>query len=387
MKKKVLFLTSSRADYGKIKPLLRALETDELFELHLFVTGMHNLNQFGNTNRYIAQDGYRNIKIFNNQEESMDRVLAKTILGFSEYVKEIFPDMIVVHGDRVEALAGAIVSSFHNIKTLHIEGGEVSGSIDESIRHAVTKLSHYHFVANGDARKRVVQLGEQDQYIYEIGSPDIDIMISNKLPLLKNVLKKHDISFTNFAIHLYHPVTTVEKKSLMDKIQTVMQALISSNQEYLVIYPNNDFGSDVIIQEYKKYHDHPRLKFFNSIQFEEFLTLLKNCMFIIGNSSAGIREASVYGVPVVDIGNRQQGRYDSSFHNILHVEEDKDQICRAIQIASKMKRKCRYYFGDGQSTKKFISLLKSQVMWGKAYNKIFVDFHNYCSRKRRTANV
>jgi UDP-N-acetylglucosamine 2-epimerase (hydrolysing) len=385
VQKKIVFLTSSRADYGKLKPILQAIEVDNMFELHLFVTGMHNIQKFGNTARYIIEDGYSNIEIFKNDAGSMNQSFANTVFGFHQYVTKLCPDMIVIHGDRVEALAGAVVGSFNNIKMLHVEGGEISGSIDESIRHAVTKLSHYHFVSNDDAKRRVIQLGEKERYVFNIGSPDIDVMLSDKLPFLGEVLKKYDIRFPDYSIFLYHPVTTDGKEAIGHKIKEVMRALIQSNKNYIIIYPNNDFGSDTIIQTYKQFCGTPKLKFFESIQFEDFLTLLRYCNCIIGNSSAGVREASVYGVPAIDIGQRQQGRYTSVQKNILHVSENQQEILHAIQTASKMERERCYYFGDGQSTLRFMNLLKSDLIWKQTYTKIFVDFQT--SFKEREAYV
>ena len=174
-------MTGTRADYGKLKSLMIEVENNDDFELHIFVTGMHMLSKYGSTYLEIEKDGFRNIYKFVNTKMNlgMDITLSNTIVGFSNYVSELKPDLIVVHGDRVEALAGAIVGALNNIKVAHIEGGEISGTIDESIRHAVTKFSHLYFVANEEAKKHVIQLGEKEENIYVIGSPDIDIMFSN----------------------------------------------------------------------------------------------------------------------------------------------------------------------------------------------------------------
>jgi UDP-N-acetylglucosamine 2-epimerase (hydrolysing) len=161
---KVTFVTATRADFGKLKPLMQKLQDDERFEVRLFVTGMHMLSRYGSTWNEVQETGFGNLYKFINQNssDSMDHVLAKTVSGLADYVMEIAPDMLVIHGDRVEALAGAAVGAFNNILTSHIEGGEVSGTVDELIRHAVTKLSHVHFVANDIAKQRLLQLGEQE---------------------------------------------------------------------------------------------------------------------------------------------------------------------------------------------------------------------------------
>ncbi|RKJ17522.1 UDP-N-acetylglucosamine 2-epimerase (hydrolyzing), partial [Butyricicoccus sp. 1XD8-22] len=187
--KKIVFLTGTRADYGKIKSLINKVWEDSSFELYLFVTGMHMLSRYGSTWREIEKDGFKNVYHFINQSQNtpMDIALSDTISGLSNYIAEINPDLIVVHGDRLEALAGAIVGAFNNIRVVHIEGGEVSGTIDESIRHAITKFAHIHMVSNDESKKRIIQMGEAEKNIFVIGSPDIDIMYSNKLPSIEKV--------------------------------------------------------------------------------------------------------------------------------------------------------------------------------------------------------
>ena len=149
-KRKIVFLTGTRADFGKLKPLMDKIEKSEIFDCHIFITGMHTLKKYGNTYQEVMKCNYKNTLVYENQKSSneQDVILANTIYGFSEYIKNLQPDMIIVHGDRVEALGGAIVGSLNNILVSHIEGGEISGTVDELIRHAVSKLSHIHFVAN-----------------------------------------------------------------------------------------------------------------------------------------------------------------------------------------------------------------------------------------------
>ncbi|MCB0427538.1 MAG: UDP-N-acetylglucosamine 2-epimerase, partial [Mangrovimonas sp.] len=182
-KKKVVFLTGTRADFGKIKSLIQILEDDPGFSPFVFVTGMHLMQKYGLTLIEIERCKFSNVQTFSNHtsETTMDLTLAKTIEGFSQYIKKVKPDLIVVHGDRVEALAGAITGSLNNILVAHIEGGEISGTIDELIRHSVSKMSHIHYVANKDAKRRLMPLGEVEKSIQIIGSPDVDIMIANKL--------------------------------------------------------------------------------------------------------------------------------------------------------------------------------------------------------------
>jgi len=242
MKRKIVFLTGTRADFGKIKSLINQVEKSNLFDCYIFVTGMHTLSLYGSTYLEVKKHNYKNIFIYMNQTTTsdMDLILANTVVGFGNFVKEINPDMIVVHGDRVEALAGVIVGSLNNILVSHIEGGEISGTIDELIRHAITKLAHLHFVSNEEAEKRLIQMGEKNDNIFVIGSPDIDIMKSTNLPSLKEAKTKYDIHFDNYSIFIYHPVTT-DVDNLKKHIQIVVDALLESKRKYIVIYPNWKF--------------------------------------------------------------------------------------------------------------------------------------------------
>lgn len=376
--KRIVFLTGTRADYGKIKSLMKMVEDSPEFELQIFITGMHMLSRYGSTFIEIEKDGFKNIYKYVNQKNGngMDVTLSNTIEGFSHYVSEFQPDLIVVHGDRVEALAGAIVGALNNIKVAHIEGGEVSGTIDESIRHAITKFAHIHLVANEEARQRVIQLGEKEDSVFVIGSPDIDIMFSSNLPDLHSAKEKYSINFNEYAILMYHPVTTQVSELRMNS-KNVVDAIIDSGKNYIVIYPNNDEGSHIILEELKRLEGHPKFRIFPSIRFEHFLTLLKYSEFMIGNSSAGVREASVYGVPSIDLGTRQSGRYKiEEGSSIIHVEEDSAKIIQAISLIQNMIFSTQSLFGDGDSSNKFMRVLHNELTWDHEYQKQFIKLSN-----------
>lgn len=371
--KKVLFLTGTRADFGKIKSLIEILEKDGNFEVFVFVTGMHLQKEYGYTLIEIERCGFKNIHTFSNHthETTMDLTLAKTIEGLSSHVKNITPDMIVVHGDRVETLAGAIVGSLNNILVAHIEGGELSGTVDELIRHSVTKLCHIHFVSNKEAEKRLLQMGETKSSIYTIGSPDIDIMFSNQLPSLETVKNYYDILFQSFSIAMFHPVTT-EAFFMKEYAEKFVGALLDSEENFVVIFPNNDNGSQHIINAYEQIRDNERFKVFPSLRFEYFLVLLKNSNFIIGNSSAGIREAPYYGIPVINIGTRQQNRAVDS--TILNTSYEKESILEALESVHEIKtEKQMHGFGTGNSAQQFLESLKNDSIWTINHQKQFRD--------------
>jgi UDP-N-acetylglucosamine 2-epimerase (hydrolysing) len=377
-KKKILFITGTRADYGKLKSLMLRVQRHPAMELQLFVTGMHMLSQYGSTYREIEKDGFINLYKFMNQRmnQPMDITLSNTILGLGIYIAENRPDLIVVHGDRVEALAAAIVGALNNIRVAHIEGGEVSGTIDESIRHAITKFAHIHLVSNYEAKKRVMQLGEKENTIFVLGSPDIDIMYSKNLPSIDEVKAHYEINFKRYAILMYHPVVT-ELDKLRSNIRSVVDAILASDDNYVVIYPNNDEGSQVILDEYARIKGKQNIRLFPSIRFEYFLTLMKNAEYLIGNSSAGVREAEVYGIPSIDIGTRQSGRYDRTrSKNIIHTDEDVGHILNAIKVAKNMRTEPQSTFGNGKSDETFIKLLESHEIWETEIQKRFISYEN-----------
>ena len=372
--KKIVFVTGTRADFGKLKSLMKIIQDDINFQLHVFVTGMHMLAKYGYTCEEVEKANFQNIHKFINQNVSdgMDHVLAKSILGLSDYIREIDPDLIIVHGDRVEALAGATVGALNNVLTGHIEGGEVSGTVDELIRHAVTKLSHAHFVANEEAQKRLLQLGERTESTYVIGSPDIDIMNSSSLPSLEEVKKRYEIDYDNYAVAILHPVTT-ESDNLKNHIQILIDGLIQSKKNYVVIYPNNDHGSEIIFDAYENLSNHKNFRVFPSMRFEHFLQLLKNADFMIGNSSAGVREAPHFGVPTINLGSRQNNRV--SLPSITNSDFNLDDISQAIQGTEGKNYEPSMIFGDGNSAQKFYEIINNKEFWNMPKQKFFVDLN------------
>ncbi|WP_061019381.1 UDP-N-acetylglucosamine 2-epimerase [Vibrio splendidus] len=373
--KKIVFLTGTRADFGKLKSLIDKVEQSKEFHPHIFVTGMHMLKKYGFTVQEVEKCGFSNVYKYINQhsEDTMDVVLAKTISGLSDYVKEVEPDMIVVHGDRVEAMAGAIVGSLNNILVSHIEGGEVSGTIDELIRHSVSKMSHLHYVSNETAKSRLVQLGESEKSIHVIGSPDLDIMSSGNLPDFADVLRHYDIPFNDYGVLMYHPVTT-EVEQLKENITQVVDAIIESGKNFVVIFPNNDHGTDIIINEYDRFKSLDRIKVFPSVRFESFLTLLKHAKIVIGNSSAGVREAPFYGIPSLDIGTRQKDR--ATAESIINVDNTSKEILDALNREYSNQYAAYREFGSGDSDKLFTESISNPKLWETAKQKVFVDFND-----------
>lgn len=372
--KKIVFLTGSRSDYGKVKPLVLALQKETEFNTCVYVTGMHMFNEFGDTYKEVLKDNLKNTYIDYDIKYTlkMDLYLSNLIFDFSNYINREKPDLIVVQGDRVEALAGALCGVLNNIGVAHIEGGELSGTIDESIRHAISKLAHVHFVSNDKAKKRLIQLGELENRIYVIGSPDIDIMLATSLPSLDTVKKMYNIPFDKYAIVMYHPVTT-ELSILPKNINNLVSFIKNSKKNFIVIYPNNDNGSDIIINSYETLKDKENVLLFKSINFEMFLTLLRNSDFLIGNSSAGIRECGTYGVPAINIGTRQNGRVKNiDSPNIININNNLESLNDIVSNID-LYRKQSFSFGKGNSGEQFVEIIKSDEFWTFQLQKQFVD--------------
>ncbi|WP_434637259.1 UDP-N-acetylglucosamine 2-epimerase [Sulfurimonas sp. NW7] len=376
MPKRIVFLTGTRADFGKIKSLIEVTQNDKNFDVHIFATGMHMNSKYGKTVNEIYKSGFTNIYQFINHDEinHMDRTLAKTIDGFSTYIAEIQPELIIIHGDRIEALAGAIVASLNNILAAHIEGGEVSGTVDDSIRHAISKLSHLHLVGNEQAGQRLVQLGENKENIFLIGSPDLDLMNPDTLPSLEFVKNYYEIPFKNYALVMFHPVTT-EFDAMQTYAQNLVKALEDSDRNYIVILPNNDLGSHEIMHEYKKLSANPKFKIFPSIRFEYFLQLLRNADFLIGNSSTAMHEAPYYHIPAINIGSRQKNRSKSK--NIINTGYAYKEILQAIESVKHFCfQKEQFAFGKGNSNQLFLRLLQQESFWKTPKQKQFYDLES-----------
>ncbi|MFT5676458.1 MAG: UDP-N-acetylglucosamine 2-epimerase (hydrolyzing) [Paraglaciecola sp.] len=371
-KKRLLFITGTRADFGKLKPLIRAVDESTNFDYQIFGTGMHTMARYGNTILEIQRSGFNNLFTFINQTEGedMEVILANTIIGLSRYLNENKFDLIVVHGDRVEALAGATVGALRNIRVAHVEGGEISGTVDELMRHAISKLSHLHFVATDVAKSRLEQLGEKPETVIKIGSPDADILLSDDLPSLEEVRKRYQIIYPTYAIAMLHPVTT-ELKSQAQHAKVWVKSMLATGDNYVVVFPNNDSGSQYIFDAIETLYGNPKFKIFPSLRFEYFLTLLKNAQYLIGNSSAGIHEAPICGVPTINIGTRQNNRFNHS--SIFNMPFDSETILLAHKtIMNTQKFEETSHYGDGRSAEKFMSVLNSDI-WLMSNQKTFQD--------------
>lgn len=367
--KKLLFVTGTRADFGKLEPLAYAAQQAG-FEISFFITGMHMMKRYGETRLEVKRFAGAEFFEFVNQREgdALDFILSKTILGFSDFVHEHRPDLVIIHGDRVEALAASIVCAMRYIPSAHIEGGEVSGTIDESIRHCNTKLCATHFVSSETARQRVLALGEAPDRVYNIGSPELDTHARPSGVTIEEVKARYAIPFEDYGIVIFHPVTS-EVDTMGAQARSLFGALQASGKNFVVIAPNNDPGTDAIFEVIETLPK-ARFRLIPSMRFNYFSELMKNAALMVGNSSAGVREAPFLGLPSLDVGTRQNQRASGS--SIVSASA-LDTATIADFLATRWARhaEASQAFGSGRSSEQFVSVLQTPGYWNQGQQKAF----------------
>jgi UDP-N-acetylglucosamine 2-epimerase (hydrolysing) len=369
--KKLLFVTGTRADFGKLEPLAKAAQLAG-FEITFFITGMHMMQRYGETRLEVKRFAGAEFIEFVNQREgdALDFILAKTILGFSDFVHERRPDLVVIHGDRVEAMAASIVCAMRYIRSAHIEGGEVSGTIDESIRHCNTKLCATHFVSSEDAKARVLSLGEAPERVFNIGSPELDTHAQPSGVSIEEVKARYAIPFDDYGIVIFHPVTS-EVDSMGAQAASLFGCLVQSGKHFVVIAPNNDPGTDdifAVIEALPK----DRFRLIPSMRFNYFSELMKNAAVMVGNSSAGVREAPFLGLPSLDVGSRQNNRAQAD-SIICASAFDQRAITDFVQSHWSHQPPPNDDFGNGQSASQFVAVLQTPDYWLQEQQKSFVE--------------
>ncbi|WP_232831595.1 UDP-N-acetylglucosamine 2-epimerase [Pseudogemmobacter bohemicus] len=369
--RRILFLTGTRADFGKLEPLAAAAR-DAGHEVTFFVTGMHMMTRYGLTAHEVRrQPGIATHEFLNQRPgDPQDIVLAKTVTGFSDFITESRPDLIVIHGDRIEAMAGALVSATNYIRSAHIEGGEVSGTIDEVFRHCNTKLCTHHFVSSETAKRRVMALGEPEDVIHVIGSPELDFHARPSGVSLDEVRARYAIPFTDYGIATFHPVTS-EQATMGPQAEALFAALADSQRNFVVIAPNNDPGSEAIFRVLDALPK-ARFRVLPSMRFAHFSELMRNAACIVGNSSAGVREAPFLGVPSLDVGTRQTNRSDAASVTAVSAF-DRGAILGFLTNAWGQKAPRDAGFGEGAAADRFVEVLADPAFWDRPLQKAFRD--------------
>ena len=371
MTRHLLFVTGTRADFGKLEPLAAAAR-DSGHRVAFFVTGMHMLDRYGLTKHEVHRMPGVAVHEFLNQRpgDAQDIVLAKTVTGFSDYVTEHRPDLIVTHGDRVEALACTLVAATNYIRSAHVEGGEVSGTIDEVFRHCNTKLATAHFVSSDGAAVRVRALGEPDEAIHVIGSPELDFHAQPSGVTLDEVRSRYAIAFADFGIAVFHPVTS-EAAQMGAQAEALFGALAASGRAFVIIAPNNDPGSEGIFRVIGTLPA-DRFRVIPSMRFAHFSELMKNAACMVGNSSAGVREAPFLGLPSLDVGSRQNRRSDAPSIRTCDAF-DRAAILRFLAEDWGRVAPRHTGFGEGRAADRFIAVLRDDAFWTRGLQKAFRD--------------
>jgi len=366
-KRKILCITGTRADYPRVKSVLKEIDMRKNLILQLVVTGSHLLEEYGYSIQEIIDDGFhidKKVPMFTgdyNSPVGMAKAAAKCTKGIANALFALKPDLVLLTVDRVETLAAAVAVSLMNFPIAHIQGGEVTGTIDESIRHAVTKMSHIHFPATKDAAERIIKMGEDPEMVFQVGCPYIDIINSIEKKSKEELSLEYGFS-TNKPLIIFtqHPVTT-EYGSSSSQIKITLDALkLFPECQIIAFSSNTDAGGQEIISAVRNEKNFIHI---SNMVSSDFLSLMDCADVMVGNSSAAIREAPSFHLPAVNIGTRQQGRLRAE--NVIDVEHDEEQIINAINKALYNKifiekvNKSKNPYGDGKSAKRIVDILDS----------------------------
>lgn len=373
-KRKICVVLTTRGNYAKMKSVIEHIEADEALELQLVLGGMVVLEKYGRIASQLEEQGRKPVRTINFVVEgenltTMAKSSGLAMMEFATAFEDLKPDVVVVIADRFECLPIAMAAAYMNIAVAHVEGGEVTGSIDESIRHAITKLAHMHFPASAEAAERIQRMGEDPDSIHTVGASSMDVLRCldlNDLQPTREYQRQYglgpviDLEAKNYLVVIQHPVTTEYEENLLHITETIA-ALEELDMPTVWIMPNMDAGSDGINKAIRKYRErerNARTHFFKSLPIEYYGPLLKNALCILGNSSSGIREAAFLGTPSVNIGTRQNGRQRG--RNVIDAEYEKTQIVAAVrkQIERRAYEPDSLY-GDGYAAEKIVRVLKA----------------------------
>lgn len=382
---KICIVTGTRAEYGLFYPLLKVIESEELFELQLCVTGMHLSPEFGLTYREIERDGFTinekvDILLSSDTETAVTKSTGLGLIGFADAFNRLKPDLVILLGDRYETLAAAVAAFFAGIPIAHLHGGELTeGAIDDAIRHSITKMSFFHFVSTEEYRKRVIQLGEEPDRVFNVGALGIDNI--KKMPLFsKEALEKEiNYKFGNKNILVtFHPVT-LERNTAEKQFKELLKAL-DSFKDVKVIFtkPNADPNDRILMKLIDEYVERNprRAAAYTSLGQKRYLSAVRYVDAVVGNSSSGIIEVPALGKPTVNIGDRQRGRLKAE--SVIDCHPQKADIKKALDKAfsrefSDYCKKVDNPYGDGNAAEKILQIIKANIMKTDNLKKRFYD--------------
>ena len=368
-KRKICIVVNSRANYARIKSVMRAIDDHEALELTLIVGASALLYRFGAARDLIEEDGFiPEATVYSIVEGETPTTMAKStglgIIELATQFENIRPDIVLTVADRFETIATAVAASYMNIPVAHTQGGEITGSIDESVRHAVTKLSHIHFPATARARENIIRMGEDPQMVFLTGCPSIDLLADLNLTPPDDIFERSlgvgsKIDARKpYLVVLQHPVTT-EYGLGIEQIRQTLDAIEKLKIQAVWLWPNVDAGSDDISKGLRMYREQKSpnwLHFYRHFSAEDYARLINHSACLIGNSSSGLREGAFLGVPTVNIGTRQYGREHGK--NVVHVDYDSKAIQNAVQSQINHGRyNSEHLFGEGNAGSKIADIL------------------------------
>lgn len=365
--KQICVVTGSRADYNYLKLIIEKIDISPELELLLIVTGMHLLKTYGHTIELIKKDKLNISKVIPMYEDhdstavELGKAVGRSIIEFTEALNDLKPDLLLVLGDRMESLVAVIAATTLKIPIAHVHGGDISGTVDENIRHAITKLSHLHFPATPRSFERIKRLGEEEWRINLVGSPTVDLILSESLLSKETICQKLGLIATESVVLCIQHPNVFESNQAGMQMRMTLQVLKELNLQTIIIYPNNDLGSDLIIEEIERNRSNSKFKIFKNLGRIDYLSLLKSADLLIGNSSGGLIETPVFKVPVVNIGTRNKNREQAA--NVINVDFNHDDIKKAVQkaLSSDFKNSCSTIlnpYGDGTASDKIVKILE-----------------------------
>ncbi|MBC7084036.1 MAG: UDP-N-acetylglucosamine 2-epimerase (hydrolyzing) [Firmicutes bacterium] len=366
--RKVCVVTGTRAEYGILRTVLRAIESSPSLTLQLLVTGMHLSPQYGSTVAEIVRDGFTidaEVPMLLSSDSSWDpaRSVGLGILGMVQAFQILRPDMVLVLGDRVEAFAGAVSASLSNLVLCHLHGGDKSrGGLDEMMRHAITKMAHVHLVASEESGQRVLRMGETSDRVFVVGAPGLDEIVAMSFMTKEEVARTLGLNPTEPIITIVqHPVST-EPEEANRQYRETLEAVRSFGIQSVVVWPNSDPGNHSMREILTEY-EASGFRIVKTLPRREYLSLLKASSALVGNSSSGIIEAPFLGVPVVNVGTRQEGREQPT--EILQATYDRADIAEKISRAlydpnvKEALKRIRFVYGDGTAGERIVRVLAS----------------------------
>jgi len=376
MKKKLCVVTATRAEYGLLKPVIRGLYDVDDFDVRLAVTGAHLSADFGSTYHEIEEDGFpidTKIDILNDGDQPSDisKAMASALSGFADYFASSQPDLLILLGDRYETIAIALAAMNQRIPIAHLYGGETTeGAMDENIRHAITKLSYLHFTSTEEYRRRVIQLGEQPDRVYTVGALGIENILHEKLLSRSELAQEIGLDLDKpYAMVTFHPVT-LEHASAKDQLEEILKAIDHHPEiQFVFSKANADLDGRIInarLDEYALHHKNVAV--FASLGTIRYLSALRYCAFVLGNSSSGLIEAPSFKIPVINVGDRQKGRLQAN--SVINCTPDEKSIRSAIKQALDpafiaMAKETVNPYGDGHTSKQIIEVIQMYLTEGK----------------------